>query len=162
MSIDLSDYVDVSTRIARFYERFPDGRIQATPGEVVTIGDRVYVAGVAKVYRTADDATPCIAGAWEPWPGRTPYTKDSEAMNAETSAIGRALAAAGIEVRRSMASRDEVRSRQTDDVPMIAAKRKLLVAVNNDKARAVELWPAEWSGPVPKTELDALLAAVTS
>ena len=41
-------------------------------------------------------------------PGKTPYTRDSEVENAETSAVGRALAMMGFEVRKGVASRQEV------------------------------------------------------
>jgi len=114
MAFDLSDYVTVSQRLGLFYAQNPDGRVQATPPEVVTIGDRYFIAVTASVYRFPGDVTPCVESAWEPFPGKTPYTKDSEAMNASTSAIGRALAAAGIAVNRSLASADEVRNRQVD------------------------------------------------
>ena len=45
----------------------------------------------------------------------TPYTRNSEIENAETSAWGRAIAACGIEVRRGIASADEVRNKEHDD-----------------------------------------------
>jgi hypothetical protein len=48
--------------------------------------------------------------AWEPVPGKTPYTRGSELMVAETSAWGRALAAIGIATNKSVASAEEVRS----------------------------------------------------
>jgi hypothetical protein len=111
---DLSGYVEVKDRVVEFYAKYADGRIQATPPEVVTVGDRTFLAVTATVYRTPDDPTPCVASAWEPFPGKTPYTRDSEAMNAETSAWGRALAAAGIGTQRSMSSADEVRARQAE------------------------------------------------
>ena len=49
--------------------------------------------------------------AWEPIPGPTPYTKDSELMNAETAAWGRAIIAAGIPSKK-IASSQEVQARQ--------------------------------------------------
>lgn len=117
MSFDLGNYVDVAERIVRFYEQNPDGRIAATPADVITIGDRTFLAVTARVWRTADDPQPCVGSAWEPWPGRTPYTKDSEAMNAETSAVGRALALAGIETKRGVASANEIQARKAERKP---------------------------------------------
>ena len=111
MAFDLSDYVTVAQRLSAFYERYPDGRVASFTPEVVTIGDRTFVSVTASVWRSTEDIIPCSATAWEPFPGKTPYTKDSEMMNAETSAIGRALAAAGISVSRSLSSQDEVRNR---------------------------------------------------
>lgn len=112
MSFDLSDYVDVAERIAKFYAQYPDGRIAASPPRVESIDGKSFIAVTASVYRSETDPQPCIGSAWEPFPGKTPYTRESEAMNAETSAVGRALALAGIEVRRSISSRDEVQARQ--------------------------------------------------
>lgn len=111
---DLGDYVTVPQREALFYKDHPDGRIVSSTPVVRTVGDRVFIEVTTSVFRTPDDPLPCVASAWEPFPGKTPYTKDSEMMNAETSAIGRALAAAGIAVNRSLASAEEVRNRQAE------------------------------------------------
>lgn len=111
---DLGDYVTVPQREALFYSTYPDGRIVSSTPIVRTVGDRTFIEVTTSVFRTPDDPLPCVASAWEPFPGRTPYTKDSEMMNAETSAIGRALAAAGIAVNRSLASAEEVRNRQAE------------------------------------------------
>lgn len=134
---DLSDYVLTSERIGKLYASYPDARIVATPPEIITIDDRVFLSVTASVYRTPDDPTPCVGTAWEPFPGRTPYTKDSEAMNAETSAVGRALALAGIEVRRSIASRDEVRTHQVPDAdrPHASAADKARAKVTFDRLK---------------------------
>jgi hypothetical protein len=43
-------------------------------------------------YRDPSDLHPAVAYCWEPWPGTTPYTADSEQMNAATSALGRVCA----------------------------------------------------------------------
>lgn len=113
MSFDLGDYVQVNDRVLAWYETHPDGRIVADPPTLVAVGDRWFIASTARAYRNPDDQQPCQGSAWEPFPGKTPYTRDSEAMNAETSAIGRALAAAGVGVRRGMASRDEINMRSS-------------------------------------------------
>lgn len=108
----LDSYVTVSERIARWYVDNPDGRIVADPPTVVEIAGKTFIASTARAYRSPDDSAPCQGSAWEPYPGTTNFTRDSEAMNAESSAVGRALALAGIEVKRGMASREEVRNRQ--------------------------------------------------
>lgn len=101
---DLSDYVEVKDRIAAFYEKFPEGSLQ---GEVVELApDRVTVKGIA--YRTPDDPRPGIGHSYLAIPGNTPYTKGSEIENAETSAWGRAIAALGFKISRSVASADEI------------------------------------------------------
>ena len=55
---------------------------------------------------------PSMGTAWEPFPGKTPFTRDSEMMNAATSALGRALGYMGLGLARSIASRDEVETAQ--------------------------------------------------
>ncbi len=66
----------------------------------------------AYAYRTSDDPRPGTGHSWLEIPGTTPYTETSELENAETSAWGRALAALGFEVKRSIASANEVRNKQ--------------------------------------------------
>lgn len=113
---DLGDYKDVATRIAEFREQYPDGRLQPwsreRPYDLVRAGDQTFVVYVAAAYRTPDDALPGVGVAWELVPGKTPYTKGSEVMNAETSAWGRALVAAGIADAKKVASLDEVQNAQ--------------------------------------------------
>jgi hypothetical protein len=123
MAFDLSDYVPVSERVQRFYLAHPDGRIISSVPEIRTIGDRIFIEVSVSVYRSSDDPMPCVASAWEPFPGRSTFVKDSEMMNAETSAIGRAIAASGIGVSRSLASRDEVRNRQDEQKPSRAPQK---------------------------------------
>lgn len=121
---DLGDYVTVPERVAQFYEQHPEGRIISDIPRIVEIGDRTFIEVTTRAYRSPDDPVPCQGSAWEPFPGRTPYTKDSEMMNAESSAIGRALAAAGIAVKRSIASANEIRARQQQDEPTVRRSPK--------------------------------------
>lgn len=121
----LDDYVDVAQRIADFRAQYPHGSLQpadpAKPWEqaVVTGVDKhgnphnmTMIVYTAAAYRTPDDPRPGIGVAWEPFPGRTPYTLGSELMNAETSAWGRAIIAAlASDSKRGVASREEVRNR---------------------------------------------------
>ena len=115
------DYIDVSTRIREFKAEYPTGSLQQVRLEFHTIGEQQFVLYVAACFRTPDDARPGIGSAWEPIPGRTPYTKDSEVMVAETSAWGRAIVAAtGADTRLpggTIASKDEVKARQKADLP---------------------------------------------
>lgn len=113
--MDLGNYVDVPSRLRIALEKWPELRVQASAPQLVPVGDRLFVQVVATVWRSPDDPLPAVATAWEPFPGRTPYTKDSEAMNAETSAVGRALGLAGIGIGLSIASANEIRARLTGD-----------------------------------------------
>ena len=110
------DYVEVSERIVEFRNRYPDGSLRpvdpANPYRIEVVGDKTFVVVVAAAYRTADDPTPGIGMAWELFPGKTPFTKDSELMNAETSAWGRAIVAVlAADTKKGIATGDEVRAR---------------------------------------------------
>lgn len=126
MAIDLSDYNTVPERIAEAKALYPEGRFKSEILQLpAAFADR-FIAVKAWFYRTADDPAPGEGLAWEPVPGKTPYTKDSELMNAETSAWGRALVAALVaDAKKGVASREEVRNRQDDTVQMIDQARNI-------------------------------------
>lgn len=109
----LSDYVQVNERIVAFREEYPEGSLQS---EIIELNDTMVVMR-AFAYRTAEDARPGIGTSSLAIPGTTPYTRGSEIENCETSAWGRALAALGFEVKRGIASHEEVRNKQRDDTP---------------------------------------------
>jgi hypothetical protein len=114
----LDGYVDVAQRITLFREQYPEGSLQpANPDEpyrIVEVDGRLFLVYVAAAYRHPADPRPGIGMAWEPFPGRTPYTEDSELMVAETSAWGRAIKACLLDDRSKVASLDEVRARRAE------------------------------------------------
>ena len=116
MSGFAEDYIPVNERIAQFIAAYPAGSLRPLwpdePYRVLGEGDTKWLVYGACAYRTPDDPAPGVGLAWEPVPGRTPYTRGSELMVAETSAWGRALAAIGIATNKSIASAEEVRSAQ--------------------------------------------------
>lgn len=118
MAFDLSDYIDVATRLREFREQYPTGSLQPfdpeRPYDVLTIDGRWFIVCTAAAYRSADDPRPGVGIAYEPVPGKTPYTKDSELQNAQTSAWGRAIVAALAADTRTIASAEEVRNRQAE------------------------------------------------
>lgn len=109
----LKNYIEVDERIQDFYVKYPDGRLKGT-WKVADIDGHTFVVYTALAYRTPDDPLPCVGTAAEQFPGTTPYTRNSEVMNAETSAWGRAIVAAGIPAKGSLASANEVRNRQAE------------------------------------------------
>lgn len=112
-SIDLSNYVEVPERIRIFKAKYPNGTLNGQ-GEFVRNkeGDVIgYHYAAAALTNDQDNPLVGVGTAYEPIPGKTPYTKDSEVMNAETSAWGRAIAALGFDFGK-IASQEEVRARQ--------------------------------------------------
>jgi len=101
---DLSGYVEVADRLREWYEKNPTARIVTT---IVEQSEK-RVTVKAEVFRKADDVLPAGVGhSALGVPGTTPYTRGAELENAETSAIGRALVAAGLPSKK-VASADEV------------------------------------------------------
>lgn len=123
----LDGYKEVPDRIIEFMAKYPEGSLTRVgeptivkmtvakfdvDGEADGTIDRTFIQYTAAAYRNPTDPAPGIGTVWEPFPGTTPYTRDSEIMNAETSAWGRALVAIGILSKgEKIASKQEVQGR---------------------------------------------------
>ena len=114
MAFKLDGYVTVNERLTMALERWPELRVVEAPPKVVQVGDSTFIEVTITVWRDPSDTIPCTAAAWESIPGRSPYTRDSEMMNASTSALGRALGLMGIGTAGSISTADEVINRQYD------------------------------------------------
>ena len=113
MAFSLDDYNTVPERIVEFRDRYPDGRLRQKSVEFLNFAGKDWVVYTAQALRTPDDPTPAEGTAWEPVPGKTQFTRDSELQNAETAAWGRAIVAAlAADTTKGIASREEVRNRQ--------------------------------------------------
>ena len=133
--MNLGDYVDVPTRFRLALDKWPDLRVVEEPAKIIEIGDRTFISVTVKVYRDLLDLLPCVATAWEPFPGTTPYVRNSEQMNCSTSALGRCL---GMMIPFSkMASFEEVQNRQ-NDTPAAAPARAPKIIVDMPSK---EVWP---------------------
>ena len=121
MSYDISDYVDVKTRIELLYSKYPEASIQFEYMGVME-GNPEFIWGIARVYRSPEDLLPCTGTCSELAQGKTAFTRGSELANLETSAIGRAIGALGIGLGKSMATKQEVNAAQARQVTPAAAK----------------------------------------
>jgi len=118
MAFNIDNYVDVPTRLKDALDKHPNLRIQETAAEVVTMPDgSTFYRCTVTVWRDETDLIPAIATAAEPYPGKTPYTKNSEFMVGMTSALGRALGYMGFGINKSIASRNEIEARQDPKKP---------------------------------------------
>ena len=162
--MDLSNYVDVPTRFAMALERWPELRLVENRPEVITLGDKTFIAVTVQAWRTPDDPIPAQATAWEPMPGLTPFTKNSEMMNASTSATGRVLGLM-MSFGPKMASAEEVRNPQDDTIPhstLVRSHEKPRTASLGEnasnapsEAQLKYLRGLNYEGPVPETRVDA-------
>ena len=109
------DYVPVAERLERFYERFPDGRV--ITHIIEHNSESGFVLMRAEVYRSPDDAQPAATGHAFEVRGESYVNKTSYIENCETGSVGRALALLGFEVKRGIASREELEktSRMSSD-----------------------------------------------
>jgi len=117
------DYIDVATRIVEFREKYPNGSLQQLDLKFIDFANSSWVVYTAAAYRTPDDARPGVGTAWEPVPGKTNFTRDSELQNAETAAWGRAIVAAlAADTKKGIASAEEIRNRQVDEPAKVAPR----------------------------------------
>jgi hypothetical protein len=115
----LKDYITVTERIMKFYELYPEGRIVP---QIIQWNDGVVVVKT-EVYRNAHDQAPSAVGHAYEKEGSSFINKTSALENCETSSVGRALALLGLEIKKSIASYEEVANaklqQQDDDKPKI-------------------------------------------
>ena len=100
------DYIPVAERLEKFYARFSDGRVITHIIEHNM--ETGFVLMRAEVYRHADDAQPAATGHAFEIRSEGFVQKTSYVEVCETSACGRALALLGFEVKRGIASREEM------------------------------------------------------
>ena len=85
---NLEDYDTVESRIKKFWEQFPNGRILTD----IIFNDETRFVVKAYVYVDREDARAVTSGMAEEIVGSSMVTKSSALEVCETSAIGRALA----------------------------------------------------------------------
>lgn len=102
-NFNLNDYVQVNERIEKFYEKYPEGSIQT---EIIS-NQNGEVIIKAYAYKNGEDKHPTTGHAMEK-EGSSFINKTSHIENCETSAVGRALAMMGFEIKKSVASQEEV------------------------------------------------------
>lgn len=149
----LDSYVTVAERIAAFYQSFPTGRICTQIIEHDT--QTGFVLMRAEVFRSSDDAGPSATGHAFEVRGDSYVNRTSYIENAETSAVGRALALLGFEVRRGIASREEMEKAARMNEK--GAKPAAAAAPKPEAARPESAAPAddEARPPAPRAAAEA-------
>jgi len=116
-NFDLSKYNPVHSRIAEFYEKYPDGRILT---KLARLNEETgFVCIKATIFRHVDDAEPSATGHAFEIRGQGFVNTTSFIENCETSAVGRGLAILGFAIENGIASREEMQKveRMTSPAP---------------------------------------------
>ena len=101
---NLNDYETVESRLEKWYDKFPDSRVET---ELIEAANTRFIV-FAKLFKTETDAKPCATGLASETIAEKGVNSTSALENCETSAIGRALANAGFAAKGKRASREEM------------------------------------------------------
>lgn len=153
----LKDYIEVNVRIEKFWEKYPDGRIQT---ELVSWENGIVVMK-ALVYKNLNDPIASANGFAYEKEGSSYINKTSALENCETSAVGRALALLGFEIKRSVASKENVANAEEQADQPEPPKKHLILAkwkAVGGKEEAFDPWYNEQiEKGVTETQMEALL-----
>jgi hypothetical protein len=163
-----ADYETVDSRIHRFYEQFPDGRIITELVEIYRDdnGRPIQYIFKAYAYRDRDIAQPDATGYAEETVSVSTAPKSSLLETGETSAIGRCLSNLGLSAKGKRPSQTEMeKAARYEDRPVKKAAARidptadyvdaaaLKLRANaldpKQKQQLLEAWPPKLIKPIP-------------
>jgi hypothetical protein len=152
----LEDYVDVKTRVAEFYQKYPTGRIISTIIDHAREAGYMFVLMKTEVFRYHDEPLPASTGHAFEINASGPINKTSHVENCETSAVGRALALLNLGIGHSIASREEIEKVQrmtSESDPDTVKKIREIWTENGGTEEQLQAWVKKNNNDVSLDEL---------
>ncbi len=159
MRFNPDEYVTVAQRIEKFYAKYPQGRILTSVLE--HNAETGFILIKAEVFREPDDASPAATGHAYELKSAGHVQQGSYVEVCETSSVGRALAMLGFEVRRGVASREEMEkaSRKTPERSAPAKPSATASAAAVTPPAAQTPAPVQTATPLPASSKSSTAAA---
>jgi len=154
---NLADYATVQERIEAFWKKYPNGAIITTDLTTDADRDRKQWRVYAEVYFTFDELRPRGTGLAFEIDGGAGANMTSAYENAETSAIGRALATANFTTSKNRASRTEMQKAERG-VATVAQ----ITALDVQSATTLDELNKLWSQAVDSGDSAKLITEFTS
>src|SRR5438270_12432271 len=159
MRFNPDEYITVHERIEKFYARFPQGRI--ITAIIEHDSETGFILMRAEVYRDPEDALPAATGHAYELQSAGHVQQGSYVEVCETSSVGRALALLGFEVRRGIASREEM-ERDARKQAAAATARQSEKAAPTQERTATQPQKQAAPTPAPAAETPALAVKATA
>jgi hypothetical protein len=155
----MDSYEPVADRIAKFWEKYPQGRIHT---EIKLINETEIVI-MASIFTDREDTRPAAIDFAQETRGSSAINKTSFIENCSTSAIGRALSALGFQSKKdgkpARPTREEmiaVSSQAIDGVVKDLEGRASVLALSSDVDGLRELYSEAKNAGAPKRLLDQI------
>jgi hypothetical protein len=154
---NLADYATVQERIEAFWVKYPNGAIVTKDLTTDADRDRKQWRVYAEVYFVFDELRPRGTGLAFEIDGGAGANQTSAYENAETSAIGRALATANFTTSKHRASRQEMSKAQRG-----APDEAQITAIDVQTAATLKDLEALWSRAVDSGDSTKLITEFTA
>ena len=157
MRFNPDEYITVHERIEKFYAKFPNGRILTSVVE--HNAETGFVLIRAEIYRDPEDTLPAATGHAYELRSAGHVQQGSYVEVCETSSVGRALALLGFEVRRGIASREEMERGARKQQAAAAPPRQRQPAPPQEQAASTPPEPAPEAEQTADLDTQILQAA---
>jgi len=154
---NLADYATVQERIEAFWKKYPNGAIVTRDLTTDADRDKKQWRVYAEVYFTFDEVRPRGTGLAFEIDGGAGANMTSAYENAETSAIGRALATANFTTSKNRASRTEMQKAERG-----TASATQITTIDIQNAATLDDLNKLWSQAVDSGDSTKLIADFTA